>query len=170
MEKLYGISDLQWGVPRSFSATLLWPLLKCRPWLYTSYIALPHSLDFYILTVLLTSQLPLGKCSNKSNLQAPLKWLNSYKAKTCPRAGWPTSQSKGSYWRSPDVQKAFTSRQSDLCPVWAVSKLSQSGALQTQWHNWAGRERCSEGHGRVQRHLHSPILEPQVQRWSLEAA
>ena len=111
-------------IPSSFSAALLWLPLKCRPCLYTSYIALPHSLDFYVLTVLLTSQLPSGKCSNKSNLQNPLKRLNYYKAKACPRAGWPTRQSKDGYWRSPDVQKAFTSRQSNLCPVWAVSKLS----------------------------------------------
>lgn len=142
------------GVPWRFSASLLWLFPNCTPWLYASYIALLHFLAFYSLTILLTSQLPWEKCSKKNSVQTPLKWLNCYKAKACPGAGWSTSWSKNNYWRSPDVQKAFISRQSHLCPVWAVSKLSQSAAHQTQqqttmrldgkgtvlWRIWQGAE------------------------------
>lgn len=61
-------------------------------------------------------------------------------------------------WRSPEVEKAFTCRQTSVlsgqCPNWAkVLHIKPNG---TSWWDWVGREQCFEGRGTVKKHLLSP--------------
>lgn len=125
--------------------------------MFSRYVALQRSLASYLLTKLLTGQLPWGNRSSKSNLQTPFKWLSCYKAEVY------TSQSDDGQFRSLYMQEASK--------VWAVSEPKCHTPNQTPHHDEMGQEENSTQSDvlRAQQHLCSG-LEPQDQRWSLEAA